>query len=280
MKVKTRALVAATLVSIVVGANGAMVGATENATTQGVTSEATGASPKIDLRDKLDVYAYDDSDVFALTDILASKKCSFVDALKRWVRVRQGVERYEFSDVELFTNYATSLLVEEETLVLVVNKNGQGNVTFDSTARPFVRVFGAEETKSHFDRLAKIYLSDEVDYSFIKADLYRPTALACDPAGASWSIWIEAPEFGTNNTDLNFYNMSETLFGGKYDGKAKAEHVAVLKKKAENEQKREYNIAKKAERSARAAARNAERVSRQNAVILNSRATQQRLNNQ
>lgn len=273
-RLKEKMFVIAALAGVVAGTTGAVGddgtanGATEPTATRQATAEKSEETKKVSLRDKFGADVYSDSDIFALTDMLSSNE-RFLDldaARNRWSRVKQDVASYEFKDVELFKNYVASLIAEENLIAFVAQGGGRG-ITMNPSAKPFVCVWGKATKRGHFNRIANFYLSEAVDYSFVEAELRYPVVIACDPPGKSWGVWIETPKHRTDNTDLNFYNMTEELFKRKYDGKKKAGRLADLKAKAELQERIAEN---RAERAANAEERNAMRIGKQNSLILQS----------
>lgn len=148
-------------------------------------------------------------------------------------------------------------------------------------ATPFVHVYAGKRAEKKMQRLVKSYFNDEVEYAFTEMKSAKdeaPLVVACNPKKRQWTVWMEFEALGTDDSDLNLYNLSEgPIFGPEFESEKKKQHVMVLKQRLEKERARALRVRRNQERQARASARNADRVSRQNAVIQNSLETQKHL---
>lgn len=148
-------------------------------------------------------------------------------------------------------------------------------------AKPFVRIYAKKGAAKKMERLVKSYFNDDVNFgvdSFDSVFDKAPLVVACNPKKQKWTVWLESEWLGTNDTDLNLYYLSEgPIFGSEFESENKERHVVALKRRLKKERELALTKQRNAERNARASARNADRVSRQNATIQNSLETQRRL---
>lgn len=148
-------------------------------------------------------------------------------------------------------------------------------------AKPFVHIYGSKRAEKKMQRLFSSYFNDKAEFAFTEIKSAKddaPVVVACNPKTRQWTVWMEFESLGTNDSDINLYNLSEgPIFGPEFESEKKKQHVMVLKQRLEKERAKALRVQRNQERQARASARNADRVSRQNAVIQNSLETQKRM---
>lgn len=170
-----------------------------------------------------------------------------------------------------------------EELVVASSEDVEGEAKISASAKPFVYILAAKRLSKKMERIVKSYFTDDVDYLFAPLDDSDDPSfiVACNPKTQKWTVWIEFDSFGDDDTDLNFYYLSEgPIFGADFESEKKKQHVMVLKQRLDKERARALRVQRNNEREERAAARNSDRVSRQNATIQGSREAQRRMGRQ
>lgn len=139
-------------------------------------------------------------------------------------------------------------------------------------ARPFVFARGPARMKKSYEKVFDNYFNDEVDFFFESWNCDLRIIVAINPATRKWIVWSEYVNLNLiDDAEINFYHLTEgPVFEGNFDDEDKLQHVRVMKGKIARLEERERKAARDAERGARASARNAGRIAKQNALIRGS----------